>query len=65
VVTAEDIILMKLLWRRESRSEKQWSNALSVARVKRARLDWKYLWEQARSLGIEDDLVKLRDEAGI
>ncbi len=65
VVTAEDIILMKLLWRRESRSEKQWSNAMSVARVKRARLDWKYLLEQARSLGIEDDLVKLRDEAGI
>jgi hypothetical protein len=65
VVTAEDIILMKLLWRRESRSEKQWSNALSVARVKRAKLDWKYLLEQARSLGIEDDLVKLRDAAGI
>ena len=57
VVTAEDIILMKLLWRRESRSQKQWSNALSVARVKRATLDWKYLWEQACSLGIKDDLV--------
>jgi len=65
VVTAEDIILMKLLWRRESKSEKQWSNALSVARIKRTMLDWKYLWEQARSLGIEGDLVKLRDEAGI
>lgn len=65
VVTAEDIILMKLLWRRYSRSEKQWSNALSVARVKRAALDWKYLLDQAHSLGIRDDLVTLRDEAGI
>jgi hypothetical protein len=65
VVTAEDIILMKLLWRRESRSEKQWSNALSVARVKRTTLDWKYLLGHARSLGIEDDLVKLRGAAGI
>lgn len=65
VVTAEDIILMKLLWRRDSRSEKQWSNALSVARVRRASLDWKYLLDQARSLGIEDDLIQLRDEARI
>ena len=65
VVTAEDIILMKLLWRRESRSEKQWSNALGVARIKRTTLDWKYLLGHARFLGIEGDLVKLRDEAGI
>lgn len=64
-VTAEDIILMKLYWRLESQSEKQWRNALSVARVQRNRLDWKYLFDQARSLDLEDDLVKLRDEAGI
>jgi hypothetical protein len=64
-VTAEDVILMKLLWRKDSRSAKQWENALSVARVKGARMDWKYLLEQARSLGIEDDLVELRNEAGI
>ena len=65
VVSAEDIVLMKLVWRKESRSTKQWENALSVARVKGARMDWKYLFEQARSLGIEDDLIKLRDEAGV
>ncbi len=65
VVSAEDIILMKLLWRRESRSEKQWRDALGVARVKAAGLEWKYLFEQARALGIEDDLVKLRNEAGV
>ena len=64
-VTAEDIILMKLLWRKDTRSTKQWENALSVARVQGARMDWKYLFEQARNLGIEDDLIKLRDEAGI
>ena len=64
-VTPEDIILMKLLWRRDTRSTKQWENALSVARVKGARMDWKYLFEQARTLDIEADLVALRDEAGI
>ena len=65
LVTAEDVILTKLLWRKETRSQKQWENALSVARVKGARMDWNYLWEQADSLRIKDDLVKLRDEAGI
>jgi hypothetical protein len=64
-VTPEDIILMKLLWRRDTRSTKQWENALSVARVKGARMDWKYLFEQARNIDIEADLVALRDEAGI
>ncbi len=64
-VTPEDVILMKLLWRKETRSQKQWQNALSVARVKGARMDWKYLFEQARGLDIEEDLIRLRDEAGI
>lgn len=64
-VTAEDIILMKLLWRRDSRSEKQWRDALNVAQVNGARMDWKYLFEQAKALDIEDDLIRLRDEAGI
>jgi hypothetical protein len=65
MVTAEDVILMKLLWRKDTRSAKQWENALGVVRVRGARMDWKYLLEQARSLGIENDLVKLRDEAGV
>lgn len=65
VVSPEDIILMKLVWRRDTQSQKQWENALSVARVRGTRMDWKYLFGQARTLGIEDDLVKLRDEAGI
>ena len=64
-VTAEDVILMKLVWRKETRWQKQWENALGVVRVKTVSLDWKYLFEQARSLGIEDDLIKLRDETGV
>lgn len=63
--TPEDVILMKLLWRRETRSAKQWENALSVARVRGTRMDWKYLFAKAEELGVEGDLTKLRDEAGI
>ena len=65
VVTPEDIILMKLVWRKDTRSTKQWENALSVARVRGTRMDWKYLFAQARALDIENDLTRLRDEAGI
>ncbi|MCH7793471.1 MAG: hypothetical protein IID31_14475 [Planctomycetes bacterium] len=53
---------MKLLWRKDSRSQKQWENALSVVRVRGARLDWKYLFEQARELDLVEDLTALRDE---
>lgn len=65
VVSPEDIILMKLVWRKETRSTKQWENALSVVRVKGARMDWAYLFRQAKSLDIVDDLTRLRDEAGV
>ncbi len=64
-VTAEDVILLKLLCWKDTRSAKQWENALSVARVRGARLDWAYLFKQAHRLHLEDDLVNLRDEAGI
>lgn len=64
-VSPEDIILMKLDWRRDSQSQKQWDNALSVVRVRGARLDWKYLFEQARALQLEADVIKLRDEGGV
>lgn len=65
VVSPEDVILMKLRWRIDSRSEKQWNNALSVARAKGARLDWTYLRHWARELGVEVDLEQLFREAGI
>ena len=64
-VTPEDIILMKLDWRRDTKSQKQWDNALGVVRVKGVSLDWKYLFEQAKALGLTDDLTALRDEGGV
>lgn len=64
-VSAEDIILMKLRWRRDSESQKQWDNALSVVRVQGGRLDWEYLRQWAGTLGLATDLTALREAAGI
>ena len=65
VTSITDIILMKLQWRKESGSHKQWENALSVVRTHGHRLEWAYLRTWAQSLGVEDELVKLGREAGI
>ncbi len=65
IVSPEDIVLMKLLRRRDTRSRKQWDNALSVVRVQGSRLDWAYLRKWARQLSIEGDLEALAREAGI
>jgi hypothetical protein len=65
VVSPEDIVLMKLVWRRESRSEKQWRNALSVLKVQGHRLDWSYLRSWAGRLGVLEDLEQLAREARI
>jgi hypothetical protein len=62
-VSPEDIILMKLDWRKDSRSEKQWNNALSVMRSQFSRLDWKYLHHWAGRLGIMVDFEELRRAA--
>lgn len=64
-VSPEDIVLMKLLWRKDSKSQKQWNNALSVVRVRGANLDWKYLNEWAPRLQLKQDLESLRIEAGV
>lgn len=65
VVSPEDIILMKLVWRKDSRSEKQWANALSVCRIRGHRLDWAYLRQWARELEVESDLHELMRQAGV
>lgn len=64
-VTAEDVVLMKLEWRRTSESAKQWADALGVVRVRGARLDWSYLRRTAGELGLAAVLDRLRDEAGV
>lgn len=60
VCTAEDIILAKLLWRRESRSERQWQDCAELASFNE--LDVAHMREWASRLGVTDDLEDLLDQ---
>ena len=60
--TAEDIILAKLEWAKIGGSERQFNDALNVARVRRDDLDWSYLQKWAKELEIRELLEKLKEE---
>lgn len=66
VVSAEDIILLKLEWYRLGGeiSERQWSDVLGVLRTQADRLDGAYLDQWASSLGVADLMEQARREAG-
>jgi hypothetical protein len=57
VATAEDVVLAKLRWRRNSRSEVQWRDCVEITAIQP--LDHEYLWRWARPLGVESDLAEL------
>jgi hypothetical protein len=61
VVSAEDILLAKLLWYQEggNASERQWNDLLNLVRVQADRLDRQYLVVQAKRLGVTDLLARL------
>lgn len=60
VATAEDVVLAKLRWRVESRSEIQWRDCVEIAATQP--LDRAYLSEWANGLGVADDLEELLDD---
>ena len=57
--TAEDTILAKLEWSKMASSERQFSDALNVAKLQKENLDRAYLEKWARELDILDLLKKL------
>jgi len=57
--TAEDTILAKLEWSKVASSERQFSDALNVAKLQKENLDRAYLEKWARELDILDLLEKL------
>ena len=61
VISAEDIILAKLLWYREGGevSERQWNDLVNLAKVQRGRVDRGYLDAQSARLGVADLLLRL------
>ena len=60
--TAEDTILAKLEWSRMAGSERQFNDALNVAKLQRDNLDRVYLEKWARELNILDLLERLFQE---
>jgi hypothetical protein len=61
IVSAEDIVLAKLLWYRSGgeASERQWSDLVSLVEVQRNKTDYVYLETQAARLGVADLLTRL------
>ena len=57
IASPEDVVLAKLRWRLESRSEVQWRDCVEIAATQR--LDVAYLRSWAPRLGVETDLDDL------
>ena len=63
MVSPEDSILSKLEWSREGASERQFLDALAVARTQGEDLDRLYLRRWAEELGLTAELERLLSEA--
>ena len=61
----EDVILSKLDWGRRSESERQYRDALGVAKAQRSTLDLAYLAHWAEDIGVTDLLNRLLQDAGL
>jgi len=66
IVSPEDIVLLKMLWYRDSNctSERQWADVLGVLKVQAGRLDLQYLKKWAGILGVSELFEKALSEAG-
>jgi hypothetical protein len=64
VVSAEDCILSKLEWSKMGESERQYRDALKIAKVSSDGLDLAYLKKWAADLKVDELLQKLLSEAG-
>ncbi len=61
MATPEDVILSKLEWSKLGASERQWMDALHVARTQGRNLDLAYIERWARELNVEDLWIRIRD----
>ncbi|MFM2314556.1 MAG: hypothetical protein RLZZ04_3832 [Cyanobacteriota bacterium] len=65
IASPEDVIISKLIWRRESQSDKQWRDILGVLKVQQEKLDFTYLQSWVERFGLEQDWQRAKLEAGI
>jgi hypothetical protein len=63
MATPEDVILSKLEWSARAESERQYRDALGVARTQGGRLDRAYLEKWASALGVARLLARLFEDA--
>ena len=61
----EDVIINKLIWGKQSQSQKQWRDVLSIMKTQRESLEYNYLSEWADKLGITPDYLQATIEAGV
>lgn len=65
LASPEDLILNKLSWRKFNSSQKQWRDVLGILKVQGDSLDKVYLYNQAESVGLIEDLNRAFIEAGL
>jgi len=58
ILSPEDSVLSKLVWAKQSRSETQYRDVMTILEAKAAQLDMNYLNKWAKFLDVEDDLNK-------
>jgi hypothetical protein len=58
ILSPEDSILSKLAWAKQSRSETQYRDVMTILEAKAGQLDVKHLKKWAKILEVEDDLNK-------
>ena len=65
LATAEDIIIRKLYWFQlgGGSSQRQWNDALGVLQVQKDKLDYSYLRQGAREMGVETFLDQAVEDA--
>lgn len=60
--TPEDVILVKLEWSKLGDSERQFMDALNIAKVQGAKLDRAYLEKWAKEIDVQEQLERLFQE---
>jgi hypothetical protein len=65
IASPEDVIISKLIWRKESQSDKQWRDILGILKVQQEKLDFGYLQQWVERFNLDPDWQRAKIEAGI